>query len=107
MLPVRVAGSAVQNWTEEGTFPREYFYHLGAYDEGMDIWGGENLEMSFRQADVMNCDIILYQDLDVWRTAPYLHLQPCGSCLQVGVLVVVQILVEVKALVIVILVVVL
>jgi hypothetical protein len=27
---------------------REYFYELGSYDEGMDGWGGENLEMSFR-----------------------------------------------------------
>ncbi|BFY99015.1 hypothetical protein BsWGS_02056 [Bradybaena similaris] len=27
---------------------REYFYEMGSYDEGMDIWGGENLEMSFR-----------------------------------------------------------
>ena len=27
---------------------REYFYEIGSYDEGMDIWGGENLEMSFR-----------------------------------------------------------
>lgn len=27
---------------------REYFYKLGAYDEKMKIWGGENLEMSIR-----------------------------------------------------------
>lgn len=27
---------------------RDFFYEVGSYDEGMDIWGGENLEMSFR-----------------------------------------------------------
>ena len=27
---------------------RSYFYELGTYDDGMEIWGGENLEMSFR-----------------------------------------------------------
>ena len=27
---------------------RKYFFHVGGYDMGMSIWGGENLEISFR-----------------------------------------------------------
>ena len=32
---------------------RKYFYDSGSYDEGMDVWGGENLEMSFRVSKCM------------------------------------------------------
>ena len=27
---------------------REYFFDIGGYDDDMEVWGGENLELSFR-----------------------------------------------------------
>lgn len=68
---------------------RKYFFDLGAYDSGMNIWGGENLEISFRVCCQCNhLSIITFEDIhnlnvcnwfrQIWMCGGTLELIPCS-----------------------------
>lgn len=39
---------------------RYYFNEIGQYDKGMNLWGGENLELSLRVIPTLCFNIYLY-----------------------------------------------
>lgn len=46
------------------TIDRSYFYELGAYDTGMDVWGAENIEMSLRVCQNIQSQLLNFQNFN-------------------------------------------
>lgn len=74
---------------------KKYFEHIGTYDDKMEIWGGENVEMSFRVSlsnsstcYLKSLPVIIKSrvwiatcvqcDLQVWQCGGQLEIIPCS-----------------------------
>ena len=57
----------------------KYFGEIGAYDEGMTVWGGENLEMSWRVSFCRLLLLIISHSLSLSHARAHTHTHTCFS----------------------------
>lgn len=60
---------------------KKYFDYLGSYDTGMEVWGGENLEFSFRVGGSIEC-CVFHKHKNTFLTCFFtsFYSKRCSEC---------------------------
>ena len=62
---------------------KNFFERLGTYDSGFDIWGGENLELSFKVSPVSGWKRYIKCPLSISQLIVFFQTWMCGGTLEI------------------------